>query len=63
MGVIIENDHEKDDTLTDGILYSLNYNEFTALNTAMIQDLQKENEELKSRIAKLEKLVDNLINK
>ena len=63
MGVIIENDHEKDDTLTDGILYSLNYNEFTALNTAMIQDLQKENEELKSRIAKLEELVDNLINK
>ena len=56
------NDHEKDDTLTDGILYSLNYNEFTALNTAMIQDLQKENEELKSRIAKLEELVGSLIN-
>ena len=63
MGVVVENDHKKDDTFTDGILYSLYYNEFTALNTAMIQDLQKENEELKSRIAKLEELVDSLINK
>ena len=38
--------------------YSLRYEEFIALNTHMIQKLQKENEDLKQRLEKLEKLLN-----
>lgn len=36
-------------------LYSLRYEEFIALNTAMIQNLMKQNEELKTRLETLER--------
>lgn len=43
-------------------LYSLRYEEFIALNTHMIQKLQQENEDLKTRVTQLETLVNTLVN-
>lgn len=43
-----------DKQIPDGILYELVYSEFIPLNTAMIQNLQKENDELKKRLTKIE---------
>lgn len=42
-------------------IYSLRYSEFIALNTMMIQKLQKENDELKNRIEELENKVNSII--
>lgn len=44
----------------DTRVYSLNYSEFVALNTYMIQTLQKENEELKERLDKIEERLEAL---
>lgn len=43
----------------DGKEYSLAYEEFIALNTMAIQDLQKENAELKSRLSALEERLED----
>ena len=45
---------EPTETIPDGKVYGLSYDGFVALNTAMIQDLQKENTELKNKLAAME---------
>lgn len=52
-------DIDPTDTIPDGKVYGLSYEGFVALNTALIQDLQKENAELKSRLSALEERLED----
>lgn len=52
-------DVDPTDTIPDGKVYGLSYEGFVALNTALIQDLQKENAELKSRLSALEERLED----
>ncbi len=51
---------EKDENGNDVYIYSLRYDEFIALNTFMIQNLYKENQDIKERLLRLEERIDNL---
>ncbi len=53
---------EKDENGHDVYIYSLRYDEFIALNTFMIQNLYKENQDIKERLLRLEEKIDNLEN-
>lgn len=48
---------EKDENGDPVYIYSLRYEEFIALNTFMIQNLQKENQDIKERLLRLEETV------
>ena len=53
-------DIEPTDTIPDGKVYGLSYEGFVALNTALIQDLQKENAELKNKLTTMEERLARL---
>ena len=52
-------DVDPTDIIPDGKVYGLSYEGFVALNTALIQDLQKENAKLKSRLSALEEKLED----
>lgn len=56
-------DVDPTDTIPDGKVYGLSYDGFVALNTALIQDLQKENTELKNKLAAMEERLARLEEK
>ena len=51
---------EKDENGHDVYIYSLRYDEFIALNTFMIQNLYRENQDIKERLVRLKEKVENL---
>lgn len=51
---------EKDENGNDVYIYSLRYDEFIALNTFMIQNMYKENQNIKERLLRLEDKIENL---
>lgn len=54
---------EPTETIPDGKVYGISYDGFVALNTALIQDLQKENTELKDKLAAMEERLARLEEK
>ena len=51
---------EKDENGNDIYIYSLRYDEFISLNTFMIQNMYKENQNIKEKLLRLEERIDNL---
>lgn len=54
---------EPTETIPDGKVYGISYDGFVALNTALIQDLQKENTELKNKLTAMEERLARLEEK
>lgn len=63
MGFLHIRQLQKPNDVNNMIEYAIRYEELIALNTHMIQKTIRENEELKSKIARLESQIDYLMNK
>ena len=51
---------ENDEHGNTKYIYSLRYDEFIPLNTFMIQNLYRENQDIKERLVRLKEKVENL---